>query len=168
MNPALEDSLKSLIEIDFQLAYVALLTSRGIKPASRWEKPLSDESLHILTNDLSFTVRIVTRTVLTGKKIQETIFSSHAPYVEIYASRCMNKPVDKTPETMRFEGFLFGFPPCCVEQYIKKPYTPNNLEPADQRILFHWACPGCLITPLLLPFYRDAHDYVSKFNGVEQ
>lgn len=33
---------------------------------------------------------------------------------------------------------------------------PNDLAPETQAILFHWACRGCRVTPLLVPRYRRA------------
>ena len=35
----------NLKQIDFELAYLVLLTCQGLKPLSRWEKPLADNEL---------------------------------------------------------------------------------------------------------------------------
>ncbi len=40
--------VRALKEIDFELAYLALLTCEGLKPLSRWEKPLDDNGLELL------------------------------------------------------------------------------------------------------------------------
>ena len=76
--------------------------------------------------------------------------------------------IDKSTETKRLEGFLFGFPPCCVESFTHFGYRPNGLAPEDQELLFHWACPHCRVTPLLLPSYRRVHqDCADIFGGRE-
>jgi hypothetical protein len=100
----------------------------------------------------------IMRTVKTGAEVIETIFSRAPGYIQLYEQHFANTPMDKSAETQRFEGFLFGYPPCCVEQYIRQPYAPNNLPPNEQKILFHWASSGCKITPLLLPAYKRTHD----------
>ncbi len=95
------------------------------------------------------------RTVRMGKAFDEMIFSLAPAYVEIYANHFADQPVDKSAETVRIEGFLFGYPPCCVAQYVKHHYAPNEFPTHKQEALFHWACKGCQITPLLLPAYED-------------
>ena len=75
----------------------------------------------------------------------------------IYEERFGNKPIDKSAATVRFEGFLFGFPPCCVDKYIKKPYDKNTIAEQEQKILFHWACKNCKISPILLPVYENIY-----------
>jgi len=116
--------VKSLKEIDFELAYLALLTCEGLKPLSRWEKTLSDRGLKLLQRMGLFTKQIP-RTVKTGKEIIEIL------------------------------------PACCVDQYIRQPYAPNNLPAEEQKILFHWACKNCKITPLLLPAYKSVHNLLN-------
>lgn len=151
----------ALKEIDFELAYLALLTSEGIKPLSRWEKPLDNHGLGLL-QQLGLLTKQIRRRVLTGKQVIETIFSRSPGYIQLYEQRFANSPIDKSAETQRLEGFLFGYPACCVEQYMRRPYAPNNLPPEDQKILFHWACKGCKITPLLLPAYKRLHNLVES------
>ena len=150
-------SLQALKQIDPELAYLAALTSVGLKPLSRWEKPLSDHAVALL-GQMDLLVEQVRRTVKTGKEVIETVFSLAPGYIRSYRQRFDNAPIDKSADTQRFEGFLFGYPPCCIEQYIRRPYTPNNLPPEDQKILFHWSCPGCKITPTLLPAYKAVHN----------
>ena len=149
--------LKALSQIDFELAYLASLTAQGVKPLSRWEKPLADHALRQLCG-LGLVVEQVRRTVQTGKEVVETIFSRIPGQIDLYKQRFDNAAIDKSAETQRFEGFLFGYPPCCIEQYILTPYAPNGLPEEDQKILFHWACKDCRITPTLLPAYRTVHD----------
>ena len=148
-----KQSLRALKDIDFELAYLAALTCEGLKPLSRWEKHLDPRQIKLLQQLLLLTKQIA-RTVKIGKKVTETIFSKTPAYIRLYEQRFADTPIDKSPQTQRFEGFLFGYPACCIDSYIKKPYTQNNLPPEDQKILFHWACKDCSITLLLLTAYK--------------
>ncbi|MCK4294151.1 MAG: hypothetical protein KAY65_13210 [Planctomycetes bacterium] len=161
-SPQARSCIRALKDIDFELAYLALLTCQGLKPLSRWEKPLDDTGFGSL-QQMGLLTRQITRTVKTGKKVIETIFSRAPAYLELYEQRFANAPIDKSPETQRFEGFLFGYPPCCIEQYIRRPYTPNSLPDQDQKILFHWACKNCKITPTLLPPYKTIHNSLNTY-----
>jgi hypothetical protein len=152
--------IRALKEIDFELAYLALLSREGLKPLSRWEKPLGDDGLGLL-RQTGLLAKQIRRTVKTGKEVVETIFSRSPAYIQLYEQRFGNKPIDKSVQTQRFEGLLFGYPPCCVNQYIRQPYAPNNLVDRDQEILFHWACRGCKVTPVLLRAYRSVHDLLN-------
>ena len=149
--------LKALSQIDFELAYLAALTALGLKPVSRWEKPLADHALRQLCG-LGLVAEQVRRTVKTGKEVTETVFSRAPGQIDLYKQRFDNTAIDKSAQTQRFEGFLFGYPPCCIEQYILRPYASNGLPEEDQKILFHWACKDCRITPTLLPAYRAIRD----------
>lgn len=150
------DSLAALKQIDFELAYLVLLTREGLKPLSRWEKSLDEKEIKLL-QAMDLQVKRIARIVKTGNQVTETVFSRFPAYLELYANRFENKPIEKDSETQRFEGFLFGYPPCCIEQYILKPYAVNNLEEKDQKILFHWACNNCIITSFLLDFYKKIY-----------
>jgi hypothetical protein len=134
----IESHAAALKHIDFELAYLAILTREGIKPLSRWEKSLNDREIELL-QAMDLQVKRIPRIVKTGNQVTEIIFSRFTNYIELYANRFENKPIEKDSETQRFEGFLFGYPPCCIEQYILKPYAKNNLNEKDQKILFHWA-----------------------------
>jgi len=161
-SPQVRSCIRALKDIDFELAYLALLTCQGLKPLSRWEKPLDDHGLGLL-QQAGLLTKQITRTVKTGKEVVETIFSRAPAYIELYERRFADTPIDKSAETLRFEGFLFGYPPCCIEQYIRRPYTPNNIPSEDQKILFHWACKNCKITPTLLPAYKTIHDLLNSY-----
>ena len=150
-----------LKEIDFELAYLALLTCEGLKPLSRWEKPLNDHGLELL-QQMGLLTKQIRRTVKTGKAVVETIFSITPGYIHLYEMQFAGKPIDKSAEAVHFEGFLFGFPSCCVDEYIRHPYAANGLPPEHQKILFYWACKDCKITAALLPGYRRIHEYVEK------
>jgi len=166
-----EKTILALKEIDFELVYLAILTCEGIKPLSRWEKPLDDRGLGLLqqlglppTETFGgLLTKQITRTVKTGVQVIETIFSRSPGYIQLYEQRFANISVDKSAETQRFEGFLFGYPPCCIDQYIRQPYAPNNLPPDDQKILFHWACKDCKITPSLLPAYKSVYNRLDNY-----
>jgi len=153
--------VNSLKKYDPQLAYLAVLTACGLKPLSRWEKPLDQNQLDLM-HQLSLQTASVRRTVQNGKEIFETVFSRTPAYIELYQSRFTDSPIDKSAPTQHLEGFLFGFPPCCVDQYTKTPYAKNNLTSGDQAILFHWACKDCPITPSLLPQYQKIHQYIQN------
>jgi hypothetical protein len=158
----LKQHIKALKEIDFELAYLILLTREGLKPLSRWEKPLDDHELRLL-HRMGLLTSQIRRTVKTGKVILETVFSTSAGYIQLYEKRFADTPIDKSAQTQRLEGFLFGFPPCCVDEYIRHPYAKNNLNPEEQKILFHWACKDCKITPLLLPAYKSTYNLLNSF-----
>jgi hypothetical protein len=154
--------LRALKQIDFELAYLALLTHEGLKPLSRWEKPLDKNGLGLL-REMSLLTRQVRRTVQTGNEVIETIFSQTPAYMDLYEANFKDTPIGKSAQIQRLEGFLFGYPPCCVDQYIHKPYTPNNLKKQNQEILFHWACKDCRITPILLHSFRRVYDWLEHF-----
>jgi len=159
-NQEFRDCIEALKRIDFELAYLALLTSSGLKPMSRWEKPLSDADLELF-QQIGLLAERITRTVKTGKQVVETVFSRLPAYIQLYRRRFADTPIDKSPQTQRFEGFLFGYPPCCIDQYIRHPYAPNDLPEQDQKILFHWPCKNCQLTPTLLPPYRTIHNLLN-------
>lgn len=152
----LRQCIKALKQIDFELAYLALLTHEGLKPLSRWEKPLDDRGCKLLQR-MGLLTKQIRRTVKTGKEVIEAVFSRSPGYIQLYDRRFANTSIDKSIETQRLEGFLFGYSACCVDAYIRRPYAPNNLLADEQEILFHWACKDCKITPILLPAYKSVH-----------
>jgi hypothetical protein len=160
-TPEFHRSLRALKEIDFELAYLAVLTREGLKPLSRWEKDLAEGDLELLQR-ISLLTRQVRRTVKTGREVIETIFSRAPAYIQLYEQAFGNAPIDKSAGTQQFEGFLFGYPPCCVNRYIRKPYAPNNLTQQQQKILFHWACRDCKITASLLPAYKRIYGSLDR------
>ena len=145
-----------LRQIDFDLAYLGLLTQVGVKPLSRWEKVLGERDTDAI-EQLDLHTGFVQRKLLNGETTTEFIFSSFETNIDMYLSYFDGKPIDKSVNTQRLEGFLFGFPPCCVENFAHYGYQPNRLDTADQEILFHWSCQNCQVTPLLLPEYRRIH-----------
>lgn len=153
--------LRALKQIDFELAYLALLTWEGLKPLSRWEKPLDESGLGLL-RQMGLLTGQVRRTVKSGEIVIETIFSRTPAYIQLYEHSFSGTPIDKSARTQRIEGFLFGYPGCCIEQYIHKPYTPNDLTDDEQKILFHWVCQDCKVTPVLLDAYKSIHDLLAQ------
>ncbi len=143
-------------DIHFDFAYLALLTKAGLKPLSRWEGTLQQGEID-LTNKMGLESAYVNRIFKNGSKKTEYIFSRTHCYLDLYMDRFDGKPVLKNPRETRFEGYLFGFPPCCVEHYIKHGYSPNSLTRKQQQILFHWSCPDCSITPALVPEYEKIY-----------
>jgi hypothetical protein len=139
--------------LDFELAYLASLTKAGLKPLSRWEKDAEPHTAEAL-RALGLKTRVVERSVASGARVRELIFSQSDRCLGLYAARFDHTPISRDRQSARIEGLLFGYPSCCVESYAAKGYAKNALNPRDQRILFHWACPNCAITPLLTPHYR--------------
>jgi hypothetical protein len=160
-SPEFRRTLRALKKIDFELAYLAVLTREGLKPLSRWEKSLTDKNLELLRR-IGLITKQVRRTAKSSKKVIETIFSRAPIYIQLYEQAFENTSIDKSVRTQLFEGFLFGYPSCCINQYIRKPYASNNLNEKQQKILFHWACRDCKITPSLLPAYQTIYDLVDR------
>jgi hypothetical protein len=149
------------IPIDFDLAYLILLTENGMKPLSRWEGIVPGGIEEVMAH-VGLQFAYVRRRLQNGGSSTEFIFSKSDAHLDLYLRHFDDSTIDKTVETLRIEGFLFGFPPCCVESFAHHGYTPNGLDRHDQQLLFHWACPGCRVTSLLLPQYRSLHGHCSE------
>ncbi len=155
----IERIILPFIKFDFQLAYLVTLTLHGLKPLSRWEKGLNREFVDLI-EETGLYVRKIPRSVKSGRKVEEIVFSLSEEQVMSYYEEFAGTPVDKSAATRRKEGLLFGYPECCTKHFITKPYDRNHLNPEDQKILFHWACPGCERTEDLLPKYREIHGWL--------
>ena len=140
----------------FEFYYLTNLTLQKLKPLSRWEKPLEEKHVRWLRLKGFFTDTIPRKTLL-GKTVYETIFSTSSRYVDFYKRKFYNLNLRKTVSNQKLEGFLFGYPSCCVNQFIKHPYSHNHLTKDQQSLLFHWACSNCKITPELLPYYKSIY-----------
>lgn len=141
---------------DLQLSYLIHLTQAGLKPLSRWEGALDERTeAAIRAQGLSFSP--VVRRARIGRRVREAVFARNPARVAFYRKRFEGTSIRHDPATVRIEGALFGYPSCCVESFIARPYAPNGLRRADQEILFHWACPRCAATPVLLRDYRRIH-----------
>ncbi len=147
---------RELTRLNFQLAYLVMLTGCGLKPLSRWEGDLGDEASDIIMSS-DLVLDTVTRRSGIGRKHLETIFARDGRRTDLYQKRFAGTAFKHTPDTVRLEGQLFGYPACCIDEFVCNPYTHNRLCPQDQEILFHWACQNCLATPGLLRDYRKVH-----------
>jgi len=147
---------------DFEFYYLVELTRQKIKPLSRWEKPLPERSHHWLRRHGLYVERIPRKT-LSGKEIAETIFSASQYYTDFYQKKFSDTYISNSPKNQQLEGFLFGYPSCCVKEFIRHPYAPNNFDQNLQSLLFHWTCDGCRSTPGLIPYYREIHKTVSEW-----
>ena len=147
---------------EFEFYYLAELTRQRIKPLSRWEKPLPQRANQWLRHN-GLHVERISRKTLSGKTIAETVFSASSKYTDVYQRKFSNTFICKSAENQKLEGFLFGYPSCCVRQFIRHPYSPNNIDESDQSLLFHWACDACRSTHGLIPYYQSIHDSVSEW-----
>jgi hypothetical protein len=147
---------QSIAQEDFEFYYLIELTRQRIKPLSRWEKPITRKQNKWL-RQTGLKKDAILRFSQNGNRLYETIFSHSSHYLDFYRRRFSGKVLDRSESTQRVEGFLFGYPSCCVNQFIQKPYQANFLEKGKQQKLFHWACPNCRMTPELLLYYLPIH-----------
>lgn len=124
------------------------LTMAGLKPLSRWE---AEPPVPLPGGLASATVP---RTDRQGGEHHHLVFSRHQALLDLYAEAFAGRDLRVDATGARLEGMLFGYPPCCVEAWIRAPYAPNRLPPDEQALLFHWACPDCALSPLLVRRYR--------------
>jgi hypothetical protein len=139
--------------LDPELEYLILLTRAGLKPLSRWEAGLGADVRRAISRRGLF-VDSVSRRTRMGRHVHETVFSRRSVYTALYRKRYQGTRLRETPGEVRYQGRLFGYPSCCVDAFVREPYVPNSLDPRDQAILFHWACPSCHTTPGLVREYR--------------
>jgi hypothetical protein len=150
------------LSYDEELRYLVLLTVAGIKPLSRWEMQLDQDQLGTL--ELSgLQISTLTRSTEWGRLVTHTIFSRQSSLVQRHKAAFDGCAISAAASTIRREGLDFGYPRCCVEAFIEFGYQRNGLSPQEQGILFHWACPNCERTQMLLPRYR--HIYLSLISG---
>ncbi len=156
--------LKNIAVLDFDLAYLALLSREGLKPLCRWEKSIKKSHLDVL-NSMGLKTRCIKRKLKNGDSSEEVVFSASGAWVDFYQAQFQNTPLIKSDKNIRLEGYLFGFPSCCIENFIQHGYSSNFLAREDQHILFHWCCPDCNITPLLVPEYRKIYNICRHLFG---
>ena len=140
--------------------YLALLTKEKIKPLSRWEGNFSKKQIRALKY-FGLKTRLVRRFPANRKAVYEVIFSLNPEYLLEYLNAFQDTKLENTRQNIIREGTLFGYPECCVKNFADNGYTKNQLTIEEQKILFHWACPGCKITPLLLPEYQRIYKQAS-------
>jgi hypothetical protein len=150
--------MKTLRRLGFDIAYLALLTKERVKPLSRWEGRFSRRQVRSLRH-LGLKTDTVDRPLLGGGITTELLFSASTRYLDFYRRKYHLRPITKDRRTMTTEGFLFGYPHCCVQNFVNNGYARNEFQGHGQDILLHWACPKCRATPQLLPYYRRIHDH---------
>ena len=160
------DRLNNLGRLPFELAYLALLTKYRIKPLSRWESSLGPLEIDIL-GELGLEIAGVDRYTLLGRRLPHFVFSMSQRYTNGYQRLFAGKRLNHSRSTTKLEGWFFGYPSCCVEQFARKQYMPNGLSREDQRILFHWACSDCAATESLLREYWRIHEECVRIVGRE-
>ena len=160
------DRFDGLDKLPFELAYLALLTSYRIKPLSRWESPLGPREIDVLSG-LGLEVDEIDRYTLLGRRLPRIVFAKNRRYLDGYRRLFEGKRISKSRSATKLEGWFFGYPSCCVEQFVTRPYKPNTLPAEDQRILFHWACSDCASTESLLREYRRIHEECVRITGRE-
>lgn len=143
--------------VEFDLLYLGLLTKERVKPLSRWEGEFGRTEIKALKS-LGLKTKSVKRPLESGGTSEELIFGKDGKLIGEYADAFEKKPISYSRECTLLEGRLFGYPECCARSFASHGYSPNGLSEEDQRILFHWACPGCRVTPRLLPHYRAAYE----------
>jgi len=149
--------MKTLKKLGFELSYLALLTKEDVKPLSRWEGGITHKKIKTLQN-LGLRTKVIERKLLNGGTTSELILSKSTNYLNFYTNHFDKTPIRKDYETTVTEGFLFGYPGCCVKNFTENGYTKNDYNRSVQEILFHWVCPGCEITPSLLPYYEKIYN----------
>lgn len=136
--------------------YLGILTAWRVKPLSRLEVPAATAVLERYA-EWGLTVAPVIRFARNGARCQQIVFSMEPDLVEAYRAEFDHTRLEgETPAVVRSEARYFGYPPCCAEAFIQTPYAPNDLPVEQQALLFHHACPGCQVTPRLIPFYQAA------------
>lgn len=149
--------MQTFKRLGFELSYLALLTKENVKPLSRWEDGISHAKIKALQK-LGLTTRIVKRKLLNGGVTHELIFGQSSRYLDFYSDRFDSSFIKRDYATIITEGLLFGYPGCCTRSFAENGYTGNHHKENGQEILFHWVCPGCEITPSLLPYYQKIYD----------
>ena len=134
------------------LLYLVYLTAQGVKPLSRWEMDISHEQ-RVEIERLGLHVSTLTRSTDWGRMVSHTIFSRRRSLLQRHRSVFDGTAISNDDQSVRREGLDFGYPACCVDAFIEKGYQSNGFAPQDQSILFHWACPDCEQTRMLLLEY---------------
>ena len=160
-------TFENIPKMEFEFFYLAELTRQHVKPLSRWEKPLPAKYRQWLKKR-GLQTDFIRRRTESGDTLVETVFSQSTRFLDYYRKQFEGSNLNKLPETQIKEGFLFGYPACCVKQFVRYPYVENNLPRENQQKLFHWACPGCRATPELLPYYQKIYDATREEYFAEQ
>jgi hypothetical protein len=136
--------------------YLGVLTARGLKPLSRIEYAVASPIVDVWGH-LGLEVARITRIARNGARVCHLILGRDAKLVDRYREDFDGRLLrGETPGVVRLEARYFGYPACCAEAYISAPRATNHLASEDQALLFHRACPGCAVTPNLIPLYAAA------------
>jgi hypothetical protein len=146
--------MAATIVVAINALYIALVAFGGWKPLARWERGLP-AARHDDLAALGLVSRSIQRRTAAGTVVHETVLARGSGPLALYAEAFDDTSLRIDAAQGRLEGWLLGFPSCCVAAYVEHGYLANALAPAEQAELFHWACPGCTITPRLLPHLRD-------------
>jgi hypothetical protein len=95
--------------LPFELDYLAALARAGLKPLSRWEGPHSNHAVRHL-HRLGLRTAVAERTVATGRRVDELLISRSQQPLDVYLRQFDHRAVNRSPDTMRTEGLLFGYP----------------------------------------------------------
>jgi len=143
-------------KLELDALYLGLLAARRIKPLSRLEYPVSPDVLGRLQG-LGLVAAPVRQVAQNGARLTHWVLGTDPATIRQYQLEYEGTTIgDSLPGVIRSEARYFGYPPCCAEAFIREPYAPNDLAVEEQALLFHHACPGCQVTPRLLPLYRAA------------
>jgi hypothetical protein len=149
--------LSESASLETDALYLGLLTAWGVKPLSRLEYPVPPGVLRALEK-LGLALGVVRRIARNGALCAHHVMSVDPGLIRRYLAEFDGTSLSRrAPLVVRAEARYFGYPPCCAESFIREPYAPNALPWADQRLLFHHACPACAETPGLVSLYRAAH-----------
>ncbi|HMA62824.1 MAG TPA: hypothetical protein VKP78_09270, partial [bacterium] len=148
-------------KLDKEFIYLAHLTEKKVKPLSRWETDFNAQNIDLLQN-LGLKTRVVTRYLQNSRETKELIFSKNNKYIDIYENHFNNQPIKNNYKEKLLEGKLFGYPSCCIKNFIENGYKENGFEGRGQELLFYWACPGCKVTPQIIPLYREIYESLEK------
>jgi hypothetical protein len=136
--------------------YLGVLTARRVKGLSRLEYPIAP-ALRRLLEAIGLRLATVTHLTQSGTQVAHLVMSLDTERIDAYLSEFDGTIIDgESPAIILAEARHFGYPACCADAFSRQGYAPNDLDPVDQRILFHHACAGCTETPRLLPAYRAA------------
>ena len=106
---------------DFEFYYLVELTRQKIKPLSRWEKPLPERT-HRWLRRHGLYVEQIPRKTQSGNSLTETIFSTSENYTNLYQKNFSETLINNNSKSQELEGFLFGYPSCCIKQFIRHPH----------------------------------------------
>lgn len=143
-------------ELALDAVALGLLTAARVKPLSRLEYPV-DERVWQLLRRMDLRIASLARVAENGARVTHWAMAREASLLARYCAQYEGALLTVgVPEVVRSEARYFGYPACCADAFAVHGYAPNDLEPADQEVLFHHACPGCVESPKLVPLYRQA------------